>query len=1323
MAGYIKSHSNYRLQSRHQVVNKGTIFERDISTVGGVNSFATGQATIYQSGNFVMVVNNSSSAPRHIKKKGWLASGNDDNTWNKGILAQHSSDITGSIEREIMLKNDFMDLRSFAYYGSLADLVENTVRSIVMTFPYEIYVGDTSETIESSGKTLYRASNPGGIDIYSTNPSGTTGNVLNNTLGHFYDDGYKNYRVIVGNEECEIVGWTVSDLSDVCLEPGAYIATITITYKNDEDTEPVITLYAYVNNERGIDYYVEDSVAQEGYHIRPRSDMSFYDDFVDNLDLFGKCLIGVYSGIRNTAKFEVLTESDKGIKRIIEIFVFPYGPGGYNLGSADNATQSYIQKLGAIGLKYDEIYTDNLFRMMTHDSLKNLDWTSNFNGNEGDEDNEYVQNGKKFSAIMRVMGYVFDQEKAYIDAMSNVNTITYSNRGNLSDYFLTDALETDGFCVNTIYPYMLSEYNNEGKVVHDWDEEKQKNNIYKRRFSENTSEIITPYEYSDGAFYTKCISGETQDIEIENYSGGTYYVEPESNIVYNVLKNYHDDTEMTVPEVNNEFMKRMKINSRALLRKKGTIDGIEAMLSLFGFKSKRWYDKCKEKKGKFYDYDIQEMTYLTRPVWDGWDKVHSMNTIDWYNSCKTIPYNTEAYINGEYVPYQGLPVAYRLDERYSYDPNVNYEQFVSARTEVESDEWAQVVVDSGDKILFGIRHDGTAYTPDLGSGATISGTSITAIIGGLIRPRKLYPSFMPNGDYDGGMYYQMHGGWIGYTPYSFDKNDKIFEVNEDFKRLARVETKRNIVQARNIDELLNQPTGDLYDGIVYYVLDTRDKYAIIDGQTYKLTTEIVNDEEKYYFEVEIYGSSLSVGGILYEGVVEVSNGEGSSGTTSINLGIYADGTPVRIYYTGNREEAFIIKSGADLTPFNTQIFINGSYTSDENESHYFVLQDTLHPDFLGDNYWRQIPVDSWEYKMYENVLDNTNGNNPHSGNFIYDSGYEYLYRHEKLFAYALVNGLFNESCFLDVDSAYKEMEGYGFPLSGHTDEKVHAFVDLKDVSGNTTSYDMNSKDSLSGYSEYVTDDNDGVTSQIINVKNFTLTFYLKQDSLYSKEGQEELKYIQDKVMPYLEQMLPSGAIMDVRFGAQPVDLGLPSGTLWAKTNLGATKETDYGFYFQWGDTQGYSGITTNKQFVWDDYKWYDSTSETLTKYNSEDGLTVLENSNDAIWTATNGVYRMPTEEQIRELYHDTTHEWTNIDGVNGMKFISNKDRTKYIFIPAGGDCGDGELGDEGNYGFIWSTAINLNNNNEACDLTVNNNSVRVFNDARYYGHNLRGVLS
>ena len=72
MPKYIKSHSNYRLSTKHQSVRNGTVLERDISTVGGVNSFATGQSTIYSSGNFIMTVNNTASASRHIVKKGWL---------------------------------------------------------------------------------------------------------------------------------------------------------------------------------------------------------------------------------------------------------------------------------------------------------------------------------------------------------------------------------------------------------------------------------------------------------------------------------------------------------------------------------------------------------------------------------------------------------------------------------------------------------------------------------------------------------------------------------------------------------------------------------------------------------------------------------------------------------------------------------------------------------------------------------------------------------------------------------------------------------------------------------------------------------------------------------------------------------------------------------------------------------------------------------------------------------------------------------------------------------------------------------------------------
>jgi hypothetical protein len=68
-----------------------------------------------------------------------------------------------------------------------------------------------------------------------------------------------------------------------------------------------------------------------------------------------------------------------------------------------------------------------------------------------------------------------------------------------------------------------------------------------------------------------------------------------------------------------------------------------------------------------------------------------------------------------------------------------------------------------------------------------------------------------------------------------------------------------------------------------------------------------------------------------------------------------------------------------------------------------------------------------------------------------------------------------------------------------------------------------------------------------------------------------------------------------------VDLGLPSGTLWAKTNIGADSETDFGLYFAWGETEGYTNASSGKSFSWGDYKY--GTFSSLTKYNDSDKLT------------------------------------------------------------------------------------------------------------------------
>ena len=134
-----------------------------------------------------------------------------------------------------------------------------------------------------------------------------------------------------------------------------------------------------------------------------------------------------------------------------------------------------------------------------------------------------------------------------------------------------------------------------------------------------------------------------------------------------------------------------------------------------------------------------------------------------------------------------------------------------------------------------------------------------------------------------------------------------------------------------------------------------------------------------------------------------------------------------------------------------------------------------------------------------------------------------------------------------------------------------------------------------------------------------------------------------------------------------VDLGLPSGTLWAKCNIGAYTETDAGLYFQWGDTQGYTAdqVGVDKIFDWAHYKF--GTRDNLTKYNSTDGLTTLQLADDAAYANMGEDWSVPTEVQYQELINNITSEWVtdyNGTGVSGRLFTAENGNT--LFLPAAG---------------------------------------------------------
>lgn len=162
-----------------------------------------------------------------------------------------------------------------------------------------------------------------------------------------------------------------------------------------------------------------------------------------------------------------------------------------------------------------------------------------------------------------------------------------------------------------------------------------------------------------------------------------------------------------------------------------------------------------------------------------------------------------------------------------------------------------------------------------------------------------------------------------------------------------------------------------------------------------------------------------------------------------------------------------------------------------------------------------------------------------------------------------------------------------------------------------------------------------------------------------------------------------------------VDLGLPSGTLWASCNIGASSPEDYGDYFAWGETTGYNNGKTT--FYWSTYKWCNGDYNKLTKYCTlsrcgnegfTDDKTELDLEDDAAYVNWGPAWRMPSREQCEELINSdyTTTEWTTQNGVNGRK-ITSLTNGNSIFLPAAGWDESNRLSYTGISGTYWSRTL------------------------------------
>ena len=230
-----------------------------------------------------------------------------------------------------------------------------------------------------------------------------------------------------------------------------------------------------------------------------------------------------------------------------------------------------------------------------------------------------------------------------------------------------------------------------------------------------------------------------------------------------------------------------------------------------------------------------------------------------------------------------------------------------------------------------------------------------------------------------------------------------------------------------------------------------------------------------------------------------------------------------------------------------------------------------------------------------------------------------------------------------------------------------------------------------------------------------------------------------------------------------VDLGLTSGTKWAKMNVGATSETDAGLYFAWGETQGYTAsqvsgsATPHKDFSWNDYALTEDNGSTMSKYNASDNKTHLELTDDAAAANMGGDWHMPNRAQCLELFKETKngfvtnagaftqYAWDNTNGYSspttttaaisgwdtaGYFFFKNTYTSvtdaitaeDYLFIPAAGGCEGGRVSGVGIGGGVWASALSSEYVKDAWYFGFSSDEAGVDGSSRYVGQSVRGVV-
>lgn len=575
MGRYSKSYSNYVAKKFHQKIEDGSIFERDWGTLGERHVIESGKRRIYSDSNFLFTDNTIPGTKYR----------NNTGEWSEPYTQDSLGSKVDNTVNDTSILSDSNDIRDYAYYGSAVELLRSTIENIIKWFPGRFW--STSYTIDrasndgdkfiylkkivtdghhnyavtytdkQSESKIHVLKNPFNIDFYHTNALlDKNDNALRNMPLSWKqyqingaplqswdvwikpysdcDDNYTiKYDITFKYNPADCIDFKVFEEEDWCCVRFKDQSEV----NNDEcisfgcagDCEPLEAtghIYGIVVNGNVI--WCSDV---ENFVIQP--EQLIIDNYFTNLSGFEAKILNKQNNPRYTTKFITPVPYKNNNPNYVyteKSYTWPHD--GYCLLVDTIGFENYFNALYSMASKMDELWCDNLWKNMTHESIKNFDWTYTKQYEEGQEvDN--ILGGTRMEEILRIWGRGYDDIKRYIDGISLKNCVTYDDTKNLGNAELSDKAELLG-----------------------WE-------VYSTKLTNTDNEYLT------NAFVNSLQ-------KLENRWGDEAIVSQD--------KWYYSRTPSSVSQnmVDNNFMKKLILSSGEIFRTKGTRQAIEMVFGMFG---------------------------------------------------------------------------------------------------------------------------------------------------------------------------------------------------------------------------------------------------------------------------------------------------------------------------------------------------------------------------------------------------------------------------------------------------------------------------------------------------------------------------------------------------------------------------------------------------------------------------------------------------------------------------------------------------------------------------------------------------------------------